>query len=68
MQLISKYSKGFPISLCLIDIFCKYTWIIPFKEKKGITITNAFRKILDESSIKPNKICVDKSSEFIKDQ
>ena len=35
-----------------------------FKRQKGITITNAFQKILDESNCKPNKISVDKSSEF----
>ena len=35
-----------------------------FKDKKGITITNAFRKILGESNRKPNNACVDKGSEF----
>ena len=39
-------------------------WVIALKDKKGITITNAFQKILDESNCKPNKIWVDKSSEF----
>ena len=34
------------------------------KDKKGITITNAFQKILKESNHKPNKIWVDKCSEF----
>ena len=37
---------------------------IPLKDKKGITITNAFQKILDESNRKLNKILVDKGSEF----
>ena len=35
-----------------------------FKRQKRITITNAFQKILDESNHKPNKILVDKDSEF----
>ena len=35
-----------------------------FKDKKGITITNAFQKTLDESKHKPNKIRVDKGSKF----
>ena len=39
-------------------------WVISLKDKKGITITNAFQKILDESNRKPNKIWVDKSDEF----
>ena len=34
------------------------------KYKKGITITNAFPKILDESNCKPNKIWVDKGNKF----
>ena len=64
MQLISKYNKGIRFLLGVIDIFSKYAWIIPLKDKKGITITNAFKKILDESNRKPNKIWVDKSNEF----
>ena len=38
MQLISKFNKGFRLLLCVIDIFSKYAWIIPLKDKKGITI------------------------------
>ena len=47
-----------------IDIYGKYARVSPFEDKKGITITNAFQKILDESNRKPNKIWVDKGSEF----
>ena len=36
----------------------------PLKDKKGITITNAFPKISDESNSKPNRIWLDKGSEF----
>ena len=50
--------------LCVIDIYSKYAWAIPLKNKKGITITNAFQKILHESGSKPNKIWVDKDSQF----
>ena len=56
MQLISKFNKGFRFLLWVIDIFSKYAWVIPFKDKKGITITNAFQNFLDESSRKLNKI------------
>ena len=63
-QLISKFNKGFRFLLCVIDIFSKYAWVILLKDKKGITITNAFQKILKESNRKPNKIWVDKGSEF----
>ena len=44
MQLISKFSKGFRFSLCVIDIFSKYAWVIPLKNKKDIPLTNAFQK------------------------
>ena len=48
----------------VIDIYCKYAWVISLKDKKGITITNAFQKIFKESNRKPNRILVDKGSEF----
>ena len=46
MQSISKFNKGTKISSCVIDVFSKYAWITPFKEKKGVTIASAFQKIL----------------------
>ena len=49
--------------MCL-NIFSKYAWVVPLKHKKGITITNAFQKIVDESNRKPNKIWIDKGSEI----
>ena len=64
MQLLSKFNKEFRFLLCFIDIFSKYAWVIPLKDKKGISIVNAFQKILKESNQKPNKIWVDKGSEF----
>ena len=64
MQLLSKFNKGFRFLLCVIDIFSKYAWVIPLKDKKGISIVNAFQIILKESNRKPNKIWVDKGSEF----
>ena len=56
MQLISKFNKGFRFLLCVIDIFSKYAWVVPLKDKKGVSIVNAFQKILDKSGRKPNKI------------
>ena len=64
MQLISKFNKGFRVLLCVIDIFSKYAWAVPSKDKKGISIVNAFQKISKEFERKPNKIWVDKGSEF----
>ena len=59
--MISKFNKRFR---CVIDIYSKYPWAIPLKDKKGIKITNAFQKILGTSNSKTNKIWVDKGSEF----
>ena len=50
--------------MCVIDIFSKYAWVISLKDKKGVSIVNAFQKLLDKSERKPNKIWVDKESEF----
>ena len=49
-QLISKFNKGFRFLLCVIGIYSKYVWVIPLKDRRGITITNAFQKIFKESS------------------
>ena len=64
MQLLSKFNKGFRFLLCVIDIFSKYAWVIPLKHKRGISIVNAFQIIFKKSNCKPNKIWVDKGSEF----
>ena len=64
MQLISKFSKGFRFLLCVIDIFSKYAWVVPLKDKKGVSIVNPFQKKLDKSGRKPNKIWVDEGGEF----
>ena len=64
MQLISKFDKRFTFLLCVINIYSKYAWFISLKDKKGTTITNALQNILDESNRKPNKIWVDRGSEF----
>ena len=61
MLLINKFNKGIRFLLCVLDIYSKYNWVIPLK---GITIINAFQKILEESNRKPNKIWVDKGSKF----
>ena len=64
MQLLSKFNKGFRFLLCVIDIFSKYAWVVPLKDKKGISIVYTFQKILKKSDRKPNKTWVNKGSEF----
>ena len=48
MQLLSKFNKGFRFLLYVVDIFSKYAWVIPLKDKKSISIANGFQKILDD--------------------
>ena len=67
MQLISKFNRGICFLLCVVDIFIKYAWVIPLKDKKGSTIINAFQKILKMSNRKPNKYEKIKAAKFIKD-
>ena len=64
MQLLSKFNKGFRFLLCVIDNFSKYPWVIPLKDKKGISIANRFQRILDDSKRKRNKMWVDRGSKF----
>ena len=64
MQSISTFNKEIRFLWCIIDIFYKYAWVVPLKDKKGVTTVNAFQKILDDSKRKPNKIWIEKGSEF----
>ena len=48
MQSLSKYNTGIKYLLCAIDLFSKYAWVIPIKDKKGTSIVNAFKKILND--------------------
>ena len=63
MQWLSKYNKGIQYLLPEIDLFNKYAWIVPLKEKRGISIINAFQKIISKGQ-QPNKIWVNQDGEF----
>ena len=64
MQSLSRKNKGIKYRLCAIDLYSKYAFVIPLKDKKGISIVNAFDKIIKQSERKPNKIWVDQGGEF----
>ena len=64
MQSLSRKTKGIKYLLCVIDLYSKCTFVIPLKDKKGISIVNAFSKIIKQSNRKPNKIWVDQGGEF----
>ena len=63
MQSLSTYKKRIKYLLCAINIFSIYAWVVPLKDKREISIVNAFQKIISEGR-KPNKILVDQSGEF----
>ena len=64
MQSLSRKNKGIEYLLCVIDLFSKYAFVIPLKDKKGISIVNGFNKIIKQSNRKPNKLWVDQGGEF----
>ena len=71
MQSLSKYKKGIKYLLCAIDLFNKYAWVVPIKDKKGTSIVNAFQKAISERSEeepkgrrKPNKYGLTKVVNF----
>ena len=64
MQSLSRKNKGIKYLLCAIDLFSKYAFVIPLKDKNGISIVNAFNEIIKQSNRKPNKIWVDQGGEF----
>ena len=63
MQSLRKYNKGIKYLLCAIDLFSKYAWVAPLKDKRGSGIVNAFQEIISKGR-KPNKIWVDQGGEF----
>ena len=64
MQLTNKFNKDFECFLCIIDIYNKYACVVPLKDEKDITITNALQIFLDESNRKLINTWVDKGSGF----
>ena len=66
MQSLSRKNKGIKYLLGAIDLFSKYAFVVPLKDKKGISIVNAFDKIIKQSNRKPNKIWVDQGGDGFK--
>ena len=64
MESLSSKNKNVRYLLYVTDVFTKYAWVKPLKDKKGKTILNAFMKIVNESNRKPNRLWVDRGSEF----
>ena len=71
MQSLSSFKKGIKYLLCAIHLFSKYAWVVPLKDKRGISILNTFQKIISKGGEaeskgrrKPNKIWVDQGGRF----
>ena len=66
MQKFAKLNKGYRYLLTCIDIFSKFAWVIPLKDKRGITIKNALQKIFNKR--KPKFLWTDRGTEFYNKQ
>ena len=64
MHFLSKKSKGIRYLLCAVDLFSRYAFVIPLKNKTGNAVVDAFKKILNKTGRKPNKIWVNQGKEF----
>ena len=64
MESLSSKNKEVKYLLCVIDVFTKYAWVKPLKDKKDKTVLNAFMEIVNESNGKSNKLWVDQGREF----
>ena len=65
MQLLSKYNKEIRYLLCAIDLFSKYAFVVPLKDKKSVTITNAFQSAMDKLKKSQIKYGLIKAVNFI---
>ena len=63
MQSMQKFNDGYCYLLVCIDVFSKYAWVVLLKNKKGLTLVEAFKIIL-ASGRKPEKIITDQGTEF----
>ena len=63
MQKFAKWNKGYRYLLMVLDVFSKYGWIVPLKNKKGESVEVGFKKIFTEGRV-PKKLWVDKGSEY----
>ena len=56
MESFSSKNKNVKYLLCAVDLFTKYVWVKPLKDKRGKTVLNAFMEIANESNRNPNKL------------
>jgi Domain of unknown function (DUF5679)/Integrase core domain/Phospholipase A2-like domain len=64
MQEWSKQNKGYRYMLNVVDVYSKYAWSVKLLDKKGKTVLEAFKQIVENSGSKPRHIWVDEGKEF----
>lgn len=64
MSSFAKFNKGIKYLLTIIDIFSKFAWAVPVKDKTGASVTKAFENVMKNSKRKPEKLWVDEGKEF----
>ena len=64
MGSLSSFNCGNNYLLCIIDVFTKYAWVKPYKDKNCKTVLHGFIEIVNESKCKPNKLWVNQGREF----
>ena len=62
MQAFCKFNRDVKYLLAVIDVFFKYGWLVPLKDKTGKFVALALKSIFKER--KPEKMWVDKGKEF----
>ncbi len=64
MESVASHNNGYKFILCIIDVFSKYAWCVPLKNKSATTVLDAVKDVVKKSGRSPEKIWVDKGSEF----
>ena len=64
MQAFSKFNRGVRYLLTVIDVYSKYGYLLPLRDKTGKSVADAFKKIFKKSKRKPEKLWTDKGREF----
>ena len=61
---LARFKKGYKFLLTCIDLFFKFAWVVPLKNKSGQSLVNGFQSILDLGR-SPEKLKTDKGTEFL---
>ena len=64
IRIFSSKILGVKYLLCVIDIFIKYAWVRPLKDKKAKTVIHGFVEVVNKSKRKPDELRVDQEKKF----